>query len=306
MKASTIIAKAQSFIGTTESPPNSNNVIFNTDYYGHPVYGAETYPWCMTFVWDIFRMCGASELFYDGNKTASCPCLMEWAKATGQFVTGNYKMGDVLIFDWDSIKDGDHTGFCESDNGDTVTTIEGNTSPDDYGSQSNGGGVFRRIRSKSDITGAYRPPYEVAKVGWEKTKSGRWRYYIDGNLYKDGWLEIDNKWYYFSPGGFMLTDRYIKSADYATNGLMYYLKNNGEWNNRSYRWIKDSKGWQFQGVESGHLVRSKLLNIGLGDDKKTYYVNSKGYMVTNKTISKSGKKYTFNDQGVCTKVVKVK
>ena len=52
MKASIIIEKAKSFIGTTEYPPNSNNVIFNTDYYGRPVYGAN-FPWCMTFVWDI-------------------------------------------------------------------------------------------------------------------------------------------------------------------------------------------------------------------------------------------------------------
>ena len=167
MKSSTIIKKAKSFIGLTEYPPNSNNVIFNTDYYGEPVYGSK-FPWCMVFVWDIFRMCGASDLFYDGKKTSSCPCLMEWAKKTGQFVTDNYKEGDVLFMDFDSIKDGDHTGFCVSDNGGNVTTIEGNTSPDNYGSQSNGGGVFERTRSKSIITGAYRPKYDTKKGKYTK------------------------------------------------------------------------------------------------------------------------------------------
>ena len=297
MKASTIIDKAKSYVGTTEYPPNSNNVIFNTDYYGHEVYGSETYPWCMTFVWDIFRMCGASNLFYGGNKTASCPELMRWAKEKDLFVTGTYKHGDVLIFDWDSIKDGDHTGFCIEDKGDTVVTVEGNTSPADHGSQSNGGGVFIRTRSKADITGAYRPPYEEPKNGWVENKSHRWKYCIDGEPFKGDWLEIDGKWYYFSPNGYMLTDRYIKSADYATNGLMYYLKKNGEWNKRSYKWIRDSIGWQFQGVESGHLVRSKFLNIGISDDKKTYYVNAKGYCVCDKTIKIRGKKYTFNEDG---------
>ena len=38
-KASTILKKAKSYIGTKENPANSNNVKFNTDYYGHSVKG---------------------------------------------------------------------------------------------------------------------------------------------------------------------------------------------------------------------------------------------------------------------------
>ena len=71
-KASTILKKAKSYIGTKEKPANSNNVKFNTDYYGHSVKGS-SYPWCCAFVWDIFRMCNASDLFFGGKKTAYCP-----------------------------------------------------------------------------------------------------------------------------------------------------------------------------------------------------------------------------------------
>ena len=71
-KASTILKKAKSYIGTKENPANSNNVKFNTDYYGHSVKGS-SYPWCCAFVWDIFRMCNASDLFFGGKKTAYCP-----------------------------------------------------------------------------------------------------------------------------------------------------------------------------------------------------------------------------------------
>ena len=113
MKASTIIAKAQSYIGTKESPANSNNVIFNTHYYGKAVSGS-AYPWCMAFVWDIFRMCGASSLFYNGQKTAYCPTLMSWAKSQGKFVTKNYKAGDVLFFNFSGGSEAKHTGFCVS------------------------------------------------------------------------------------------------------------------------------------------------------------------------------------------------
>ena len=44
-----VLAVAKSQLGTKESPKNSNNVIYNTWYYGHAVSGS-AYPWCMTFV----------------------------------------------------------------------------------------------------------------------------------------------------------------------------------------------------------------------------------------------------------------
>ena len=37
-KASEILELAKSYEGTKESPANSNNVIFNTHYYGREVY----------------------------------------------------------------------------------------------------------------------------------------------------------------------------------------------------------------------------------------------------------------------------
>ena len=78
-KASTILKKAKSYIGTKENPANSNNVKFNTDYYGHSVKGS-SYPWCCAFVWDIFRMCNASDLFFGGKKTAYCPDVENYYK----------------------------------------------------------------------------------------------------------------------------------------------------------------------------------------------------------------------------------
>ncbi len=44
-----VLAVAKSQLGTKEKPKNSNNVIYNTWYYGHAVHG-DAYPWCMTFV----------------------------------------------------------------------------------------------------------------------------------------------------------------------------------------------------------------------------------------------------------------
>ena len=96
-----IIAQAKKFEGVKESPANSNNVIFNTHYYGHEVKGS-AYPWCCAFVWDVFRMCGASKLFYDGKKTALCAAVESWGKNKHLAVSNKNKgkKGDLVLFDF--------------------------------------------------------------------------------------------------------------------------------------------------------------------------------------------------------------
>lgn len=51
--AKMVVATAVSQVGIKESPRNSNNVKYNTWFYGHPVHGNK-YPWCMTFVEWLF------------------------------------------------------------------------------------------------------------------------------------------------------------------------------------------------------------------------------------------------------------
>lgn len=166
-----IMDKAASYIGTEENPPGSNNVIFNTDYYGGPVNGS-WYPWCCAFVWDVFRMCGLSSLFYDGQKTAYCPTVYNWAKQKGLIVPKTEaKYGDIVLFDWDGDGVADHIGFVETYNTGGYLTIEGNTSS---GNDSNGGKVMRRTRYTSQIQAIIRPKYtesapEIVPETWKAT-----------------------------------------------------------------------------------------------------------------------------------------
>ena len=62
-----IIAIANGELGITEYPPNSNNVKYNTWFYGRSVSGKK-YPWCCTFICYIFY------LLEDGN-APSLPTL---------------------------------------------------------------------------------------------------------------------------------------------------------------------------------------------------------------------------------------
>ena len=153
-----VLDLARGELGIKENPPYSNKVKYNTEYYGREISGS-AYPWCMAFVWWLFKHAGAPELFYDGKKTASCTTLMNWAKKSGRFVTSGYKPGDVILFQFNNDSYSEHTGICESVSGSYVTCIEGNTGAN---SDADGGEVQRRKRSTSLVMGAYRPSYKDA------------------------------------------------------------------------------------------------------------------------------------------------
>ena len=167
--ANEILAVARKELGVKEYPSNSNNVKYNTAYYGQEVWDGKAggkYPWCMVFIWWLFREAGAPELFYGGRKTASCGTLMDYAKANIQWVTGNYRPGDIVIMDFPGNKaKTDHCGIVVTALTDGVRTIEGNTG---VGNDSNGGEVMERTRPLSVILGAYRPHYAEENVEKEK------------------------------------------------------------------------------------------------------------------------------------------
>lgn len=157
------IARAE--LGTKESPAGSNNVKYNTAYYGREVYDGlwdTEFPWCVVFLWWCFRQAGAAELFYGGSKTASCRQLLSYHKR--QAVT-DYQPGDIIFYNFHGKTTAEHVGICESAGGSSIVTIEGNTG---VGNDANGGAVMRRTRSLGQIVGAYRPAYEEDDMDVEK------------------------------------------------------------------------------------------------------------------------------------------
>ena len=155
MTAAKVLAAAQAELGTKESPTNSNNVKYNTWYYGRAVSGG-AYPWCRVFIMWLFAQLGLLDLL--PARTASCGALMNAAKKAGQWVTKGFRPGDVVIYDFPGGAATDHCGVIESVTASGVVSIEGNTS--ETGSQSNGGMVCRKTRPYSQVVGAVRPQYE--------------------------------------------------------------------------------------------------------------------------------------------------
>lgn len=140
-------------IGMVESPSGSNKVKYNTDFYGRVVSGS-AYPWCMVFVWWVFR-----EASFNLFKTASCSAFVARYKdkSPSQIVRDNFEPGDIVFFDFSGKKSKtEHVGIVVENIGSSVVTIEGNTGT---GNDSNGGCVMRRTRSTKMITCAVRPGY---------------------------------------------------------------------------------------------------------------------------------------------------
>ena len=151
--AERVLSIARRELGTKESPANSNRVKYNAWYYGREVSGS-AYPWCMAFVQWVFAQAGVKLPV----KTASCGALMNAAKKAGQWVTKDYRPGDVVIYDFTGKKQqASHCGIVESVTGSGVIAIEGNTSA---GNDANGGQVQRRTRPGKYIMGAVRPGFD--------------------------------------------------------------------------------------------------------------------------------------------------
>lgn len=134
-------------VGVSENPIGSNNVRYNTTYYGSEVWG-DNYPWCATIIWTGYKECGLSKRYLDGDRTAYCPYIASWAQSHGCWVTGGYREGDILLYALGGNQI-NHVGYCASANGKTVESIEGNYSDK----------VCNVRRGVSEVVGAYRPTY---------------------------------------------------------------------------------------------------------------------------------------------------
>lgn len=172
MSLERVIEIARRELGNTESPAGSNNTKYGA------AYGLQGQPWCVIFLWWLFREAGESAAFFGGAKTASCGTLLRWYREQGQTVpVSEVQPGDIVILNFHGTKDTEHCGLVVDrtivwdgsgnvNNPDSffsvfsIKTIEGNTSPGEEGSQDNGGCVALKRRLARNIVGVCRPKYK--------------------------------------------------------------------------------------------------------------------------------------------------
>jgi len=124
-------------------------------------YGLNNQPWCAMFVSWCFAQADLSELVAASSKKgfASCDAGLKWFSKKGKIVpVGQAQAGDIVFFQFDTDAQADHVGIVIKNDGKKyLWCIEGNTSGDTKGSQSNGDGVYTKKRAYSLVMGVARP-----------------------------------------------------------------------------------------------------------------------------------------------------
>lgn len=154
----TAVAWAVQQLGVTESPPNSNRGPLIDRWSAY--WGLTAVPWCGVF-------CGYAAKKVAGAKVTSwlpyVPSITADARANRNGLRAvpiaDARPGDLVCYYFGGNPMGDHVEMVESVSSTSITAIGGNTSSGTAGSQSNGGGVFRRTRPRSQAVCIARPDY---------------------------------------------------------------------------------------------------------------------------------------------------
>jgi cell wall-associated NlpC family hydrolase len=125
-------------------------------------YGVNKQPWCAIFVSWCYDKAGLVDKIAAETKKgfASCDAGLKWFAKKGKIVpVGEAQEGDIVFFQFDNDAQPDHVGIVEKNMKrlKALKTIEGNTSPNNKGSQSNGGGVYQKKRSYATVMAVVRP-----------------------------------------------------------------------------------------------------------------------------------------------------
>lgn len=170
MSASAALEWASGLVNkVVENPPTSNKGPGHdriTEWEinsGYPWVknAAEGVPWCQCFANAVAVHGGCPQI-----KTGYTPDVMNGDGTFHPVSVDDAQPGDFIYFKWPGVSHdaSDHVGVLVSKTSSTVTCIEGNTSPTMAGSQNNGGGVYKKTRSRSLVVGAVRVPYPAEKA----------------------------------------------------------------------------------------------------------------------------------------------
>lgn len=164
--AKNVLYCARQWIGYSRWDDPEPGTMFGRWYaelVGDSYFGESGVPYCAMFVSYCLNWAGVEAAGLPGSYV---PWILSANSDAGRLVANeDAQPGDLVMFDWQGDGVADHIGIVEENHPDEgwMQTIEGNTSPGSGGSQSNGGGVYRRARNYNSIIGVARPYYETQK-----------------------------------------------------------------------------------------------------------------------------------------------
>lgn len=162
--AKNVLYCARQWIGYSRWDDPEPGTVFGrwyADLVGDSYFGESGVPYCAMFASYCLNWAGVKAAGLPGSYV---PWILSANSDAGRLVSNeDAQPGDLVMFDWQGDGVADHIGIVEENHADEgwMQTIEGNTSSGSGGSQSNGGGVYRRARNYGSIIGVARPYYET-------------------------------------------------------------------------------------------------------------------------------------------------
>lgn len=156
--ATKVLSLAASQLGYVESEGNVTKYWRDLIAWHKASSSYQGQPWCAAFVqWCLYK----NGMWFSASYPYYCPSIESAARSRGQWHS-TPRAGDLVLFSF-GYNEAVHVGFVEKVlDASRIQTIEGNTSSGSGGSQTNGGGVYRRIRSRTwGVRGYARPTYST-------------------------------------------------------------------------------------------------------------------------------------------------
>jgi len=135
---------ARYYVGTTEKTGHNDGPV--VEKFLATVGRHKGDSWCAAFV--SYCLTAGKVISPSVRSGLALSFKLKQSIKANDVLIGKYKIlpGTIVVWREGNTIHG-HTGFVESWNRQSGKTIEGNTSPNDKGSQSNGGGCYRKNRS---------------------------------------------------------------------------------------------------------------------------------------------------------------
>lgn len=150
-----IITTANTQIGVTNTTEPYRQWYIDAGHAPNTPYWRTQASWCAIFISWLFAHHNMHVL---GLPHAYVPTITA-AQSSLRIPKHQAQPGDLAIFDWNKDSNPDHIGLVTSTvTNNTITTIEGNTSPTN-GSQTNGGTVAKKTRNLNLVKYITRPTY---------------------------------------------------------------------------------------------------------------------------------------------------
>ena len=128
-------------------------------------YGMNHQPWCGMVISWCFKENGIEKLVAAQSKKgfAKCSIALRWFEQNKQIVpVERARPGDIVFYRFGKDGKTHHVGLVVENYPDKglMSCIEGNTSSDEKGSQRDGDGVFKKMRSYNEVMKVAHPKYE--------------------------------------------------------------------------------------------------------------------------------------------------